>query len=122
MAEDERHKRYRLAHKEQIRERDRQRYRRNPALHTQNAIRSNAVARAKFLQMYGVKCACCGETMEEFLTIEHKLGQTGVRKKESASAAYRKAVQDYRPDLYEVLCMNCNHSKGVRGYCPHQLV
>jgi hypothetical protein len=20
-----------------------------------------------------------------------------------------------------VLCMNCNHSLGVRGYCPHQL-
>lgn len=75
--------------------------------------------RKTFLEMYGNRCACCGETIEEFLTIEHKLGQAG-KKKEGSRNAYGKAIKDYRPDLYEILCMNCNHSKGTKGYCPHQ--
>ena len=78
--------------------------------------------REKFLEMYGNKCACCGETVYEFLTLEHKKGQVGIfyKQKESGIKSYRKAIKEYRPDLYEVLCMNCNFSKGRYGYCPHQ--
>lgn len=76
--------------------------------------------RKKFLEMYGNQCSCCGESAFEFLTIEHKAGQKGM-KRENTHKAYRKSIEEYRPDLYEVLCMNCNHSKGTRGYCPHQI-
>jgi len=78
--------------------------------------------RNKFLEMYGNKCACCGETKVEFLTIEHKLGQRGSRHKEGGPEAYAKALKDYRPDLYEILCYNCNCAKGRYGYCPHNNV
>jgi hypothetical protein len=75
--------------------------------------------RINFLEMYGNKCACCGETQKEFLTIEHINGQKG-KKRESSAMAYAKAIKEYRPDLYTILCMNCNHSKGKYGYCPHE--
>lgn len=83
-------------------------------------IRDNL--RRQFLEMYGGKCACCKETIEEFLTIQHIEGQIGIprTKKQVGSNAYRYAVREYRPDLYEILCWNCNCSKGRYGYCPHE--
>lgn len=82
----------------------------------------NLKLRESFLDMYGRICACCGEDKVEFLTIEHKLGQRGIvrHKKETGKFAYSRAIKEYRPDLYETLCMNCNFSKGRYGYCPHQ--
>lgn len=79
--------------------------------------------REKFINMYGNKCSCCGETHIEFLTIEHINGQAGIErnKKESGATAYKTAIQEYHPDLYDVLCWNCNCSKGRYGYCPHEL-
>lgn len=74
--------------------------------------------RSAFLEMYGGKCVCCGESIAEFLTIEHKLGQKG-KKRESAYKAYSNATEDYNPDIYEILCYNCNCAKGKLGYCPH---
>ena len=87
--------------------------------HRKQVKKYNEETRQKFIEMYGGKCVCCGETIYEFLTLEHKQGQKGIKKEESR-VAYRNAVLVYRPDIYEILCMNCNHSKGVRGYCPHQ--
>lgn len=78
----------------------------------------NRKLREKFFEMYGKVCACCGEAEFDFLTIEHKLGQHG--KRETSYKAFLTAVKEYRPDLYETLCMNCNHAKGRFGICPHQ--
>lgn len=75
--------------------------------------------RKVFLNMYGGRCVCCGEINPEFLTIEHRQGQRG-KKRQSSYTAYTHAVKEYRPDIYEILCMNCNHSKGRYGYCPHR--
>lgn len=84
--------------------------------------KSKTKVREAFLNMYGNKCVCCGETIYEFLTLEHKLGQKGVKRsyKKSGQYAYAEAIKEYRPDLYEVLCWNCNCAKGRYGYCPHQ--
>lgn len=71
-----------------------------------------------FLEMYGESCSCCGETIFDFLTIEHKQGQMKINRR-TGLVAYRDAVKEYRPDLYEVLCWNCNCAKGKLGYCPH---
>lgn len=76
-------------------------------------------SREKFFEMYGYLCKCCGESIKEFLTIEHIHGRD-THKKNSAQVDYNKAVIEYRPDLYEVLCLNCNHAKGRLGYCPHK--
>jgi hypothetical protein len=72
-----------------------------------------------FLEMYGNACSCCGEAIYDFLTIEHKQGQEKLTRR-TGLVAYRDAVKEYRPDLYEVLCWNCNCAKGKLGYCPHR--
>ena len=73
----------------------------------------------RFIRMYGTVCSCCGESRKEFLTLEHIHGQIGVKIKESGSKAYTKAVAKYDPEVYDLLCMNCNFSRGKYGYCPH---
>ena len=79
--------------------------------------------RLKFIEMYGGQCSCCRENNIEFLTIEHKKGQNvGWRKRERSHQSYCRAIKEYQPDLYEILCMNCNHSKGKYGYCPHKRI
>ncbi len=78
-------------------------------------------AKMNFVEMYGKACSCCGESIMEFLTIEHILGQSGVKNKEKSTKAYIKATKEYRPDLYEILCYNCNNAKGQYGRCPHEL-
>ena len=74
--------------------------------------------RDKFLELYGGACKCCGEDIKEFLTIEHINGQRGT-KKQTSYAAYRDAVKNYNTEIYEILCMNCNHARGRYGNCPH---
>lgn len=72
---------------------------------------------------YGGKCACCGESEYEFLTIDHAQG--GGRKERAelgilgaAGFARWLAKQGY-PEGYRVLCHNCNSAYGYYGHCPH---
>lgn len=111
---------YKISHKEQIKLRT-QKYQKTHKEKV-NQFGKNYRDRIKiaFLEMYGGKCVCCGECNQEFLTIEHKNGQVGVKKKEKTYKAYRNAINELRPDIYEILCMNCNFSRGKFGYCPHQ--
>lgn len=72
------------------------------------------------LKYYGNKCACCGETTREFLEIDHK---------NNDGSAHRKTlkgrniivwiIENNYPDMFQILCSNCNMSKGRWGYCPH---
>ncbi len=72
---------------------------------------------------YGGKCACCGETQFEFLSIDHiHGGGTKHRKEENIRGA---SVIDWLlrnglPEGFQVLCHNCNQAKGYYGKCPHQ--
>lgn len=70
---------------------------------------------------YGNVCACCGETTFEFLTIEHKNGGGQLdRKKHGGQQFYRHIASQGFPDIYEILCYNCNCAKGIHGSCPHE--
>jgi hypothetical protein len=109
---------YRIANIEKAREASRQSYTKSK----DQKRESQRVLRKKykdtFLEMYGGCCACCGETIYDFLTIEHKQGQEKASRR-TGLVAYRDAVKEYRPDLFEILCWNCNCAKGHLGYCPH---
>ena len=97
--------------------------------HADNRERSNAKSaeyrrrlKSTVLSAYGAVCACCGETRPEFLTIDHVEG--GGRRHR---ATFKSPVQFWKwvvdsdfPENLRVLCMNCNLSFGVYGYCPHQ--
>lgn len=72
-------------------------------------------------EMYGNQCVCCGETRKEFLTIDHKNGGGNQERKNGFKIYHlrkRFLEQGVSPD-FQLLCMNCNFSKGIHGYCPH---
>ena len=79
--------------------------------------------RTNVLMHYGNKCACCGETRREFLALDHKYGNGQRHRKQiggGSNGMYRWAVRNNFPDIFRVLCHNCNMSIGCLGYCPHQ--
>lgn len=60
---------------------------------------------------YGKKCVICGEDLFIFLTIDHINGDGYKhRKNNSLSLAAWLRLNNY-PNGFQVLCMNCNHSK-----------
>lgn len=93
----------------------------------QQCIDKTMEARAKRRQdvfnLYGAKCACCGEDRWEFLTIDHIHGK-GNKERQSGFKVYHlrsKLLKEGKPNPdYQVLCMNCNFAKGIHGYCPHR--
>ena len=81
------------------------------------------ITRLKVLQHYGgeePKCACCGESHLEFLSIDHiNGGGNEHRKKEGIRSMHIWLYKHKFPDGFRVLCHNCNFSYGLYGYCPH---
>ena len=97
--------------------------------------RRNQVARrARIKQMVlnhysnGVmKCVCCGESEQDFLTIDHINGGGGQHRisifgdRWTAGARfYNWLVANRFPSGFQLLCMNCNLSKGKHGHCVHE--
>lgn len=68
------------------------------------------------------KCACCGETHIEFLSIDHINGGGHQHRKKLGISHnfYYWLKTHYYPQGYQVLCMNCNFAKGHFGICPHK--
>jgi len=79
--------------------------------------------RQKFFDLYGHECSCCHENFDVFLTLDHVRGDGYLdRKKDGTQGTYRKALREYRPDLYQVLCYNCNCAKRTGLECPHKMM
>ncbi len=77
------------------------------------------------INKYGGKCECCGETNPEFLTIDHIDGNGSQHRKEigiGCGNAFYIWLRDnnFPKDNFRLLCMNCNFSIGMYGYCPHK--
>jgi len=68
------------------------------------------------------RCACCGETTYEFLTLDHINGGGDKHRKRvgGSTNVYRELRKQGYPEGYRILCMNCNHAHGHYGFCPHQ--
>lgn len=74
------------------------------------------------------KCACCGEPIYEFLTLDHINNDGGKHRKElnpkkqSSTTYYVWIKQNNYPEGYQILCMNCNFGKRMNnGICPHKI-
>lgn len=78
--------------------------------------------RNEALDAYGRICVCCNEWREELLTFDHINGDGAQeRKRLRGIAIYAKMKREgYPKDKYRILCWNCNSSRGIRGYCPHE--
>lgn len=75
---------------------------------------------------YGWVCKCCGETMTEFMSLDH-INNDGHHdknpggSKKSGKELYLLVVKQNFPPKYQTLCMNCNWGKKVgNGKCPHE--
>lgn len=110
---------YYSTHREQERSRDAERNRR---------------VKAEVLGHYSggtAHCACCGEYLIEFLTLDHINGLSpeekipdparGYRRKLIGRAFYEKLKREGYPPGFQVLCWNCNCAKRIGIKCPHQI-
>lgn len=70
------------------------------------------------------KCACCGEMLIGFLTIDHIDGdgkkQRIKLKISSGNTFYYWLRRTGYPKGYQVLCFNCNCGRYHNGVCPHK--
>lgn len=85
--------------------------------------KQNDANRAKFdgIKHYGGKCSCpgCGESIFEFLTLEHLNGRDKSKIRRTGKFAWLEARRAGWPKDLTVLCFNCNCAKGAYGSCPH---
>jgi hypothetical protein len=73
------------------------------------------------LNRYGGRCKCCGEDSPEFLCLDHvKNDGAAHRKSLNRTSMWDWAFRNGCPDTLQLLCYNCNCSKGKFGYCPHE--
>ena len=76
--------------------------------------------RKQVMEHYGGKCQCCKESNIGFLTIDHIDGGGRLHRKNIHNLYRWLRIQGFPPG-FQVLCYNCNCSKGILGACPHLL-
>jgi hypothetical protein len=83
----------------------------------------------------GRRCACCGETTPDFLTVDHVRNdgrkhrtKGGFRNPYLYYSEIKRAFGSGRVAevrrvrrKYQLLCWTCNTAKQFRGACPHRL-
>jgi hypothetical protein len=120
----EKTRRYRQAHPDRIRERDRRYRQAHPEKFALKSKEWQQRLREATLLHYGgnpPRCSCCGETIMEFLTIDHINGRKGTGHSRSFGGwrLYHWLKKHDFPDGYRVLCYNCNCSQARTKVCPH---
>lgn len=66
------------------------------------------------------RCKCCGEDEVKFLSIDHVNGGGNRERTETSRWVGQHLANMGYPPGYQVLCYNCNLSKGFHGRCPHE--
>jgi len=95
----------------------------NKDRHNQLANESNHRLINEVIDAYGGKCACCGETRKEYLSIDHIDGNGNKHRRKigvkDSMGLYRWLRRNNYPEGFQVLCFNCNMGKGNFSVCPH---
>jgi len=78
--------------------------------------------KAEAIEHYGRTCACCGESIYQFLCIDHINGGGNKHRKQLGCSRnfFSWLRRNGYPEGFRTLCHNCNQSLGYNGYCPHQ--
>ena len=85
------------------------------------ANRRHAKLRGQILKAYGGSCACCGESTQDFLTLDHIQGGGTKHRATCGQDVYSEIRrQGFPKDKYRLLCMNCNFAIRYGDQCPHQ--
>lgn len=76
--------------------------------------------RQQVIDVYGGKCACCGERELCFLHIDHIKGDGAEhRKTVKGSKLVDWLIANNFPPNFQILCGSCNQAKGTGPHCPH---
>jgi hypothetical protein len=95
----------------------------NPALEAERSRLKRLELKQIVFNHYGQRCACtgCDTTNQEFLQVDHINGGGHQHRKTVIGARiYEWLIKNKFPDGYRLLCANCNWSRGIWGYCPHE--
>jgi hypothetical protein len=75
----------------------------------------------KIVNAYGGECKCCHEHEIGFLSVNHKNNDGAEHKRllgiSGGSQFYCWIIKNNYPDCLELLCNNCNVSRGLYGVC-----
>lgn len=95
-------------------------YRNAEKAHSQKTYKQ---LRQALFRGYGSKCVCCGETELAFLEIDHVNGGGSKHfKMRNAVTLYRDIIRANFPNVYQILCSNCNRGRQRNGgICPHKM-
>jgi 5-methylcytosine-specific restriction endonuclease McrA len=114
-------KRWLVLHKDQLNQYQKNYRRANRTTLTRKKLAANKTAKLEGIAAYGGKCACCGESRIEFLTLDHIHGRASEPRRITGLKAWaRLKARGWPKDNYQLLCFNCNWAKGAYGHCPHQ--
>ena len=105
-----------------------ERWRRRQGMEKRVAADSRAQARRysdklrrDVVEGYGARCACCGTTYFDHLTIDHIAGGGNVERRTSSNRTLHSRLRrEGYPPGYQVLCWNCNWAKHRLGKCRCQ--
>lgn len=75
--------------------------------------------RKTVLEHYGSKCGCCGESINQFLAIDHIDNNGAEHRKTLKINIYDWLIRNKFPKGFQILCHNCNNAKSFYGMCPH---
>lgn len=101
------------------------RYRARPEHFRGKQKRLREELRAEFLRQYGGKCACCGESIPRFLTLDHVNSDGTAHRSSLKGNGAEYQLRDLRArgwpkDGYAIMCWNCNVGRKLNGgICPH---
>lgn len=103
-------------------ERSREWHKRNRKSVSDRHRKNNRRLREEIIGAYGGKCACCGETTYEFLTVDHVKNDGSLHRQQIGQRMiYRWLKENNFPKRgFQLLCYNCNLAKARYGKCPHQ--
>lgn len=101
------------------------RYKKNLAHERERGKTKYRQVRQLVFDYYGAQCVCCGETEFDFLTIDH-VNNDGAKDRfkpyRGGTGLYYLIKKNNFPNIYQVLCMNCNLSKHLNGgICIHKI-
>ena len=97
----------------------------NPMTRMQNrraGLTYRRALRQEMIAAYGRVCECCGESIWQFLSLEHKNKDGALHRRKVGDNAQAQLVdlkrQGWPREGYGLLCFNCNIGAGT-GECPH---
>jgi hypothetical protein len=93
----------------------------NPEIHRIQTKRAKSKLKDSLFDIYGHACARCGFDDKRALTLDHKLNNGNKERRELGErGVYRRARDNYLPDEYQTLCMNCQFIKRVEDKNQNQ--